>query len=68
MLFEENKSLLRETVELGREIKFLQNDKGYLEKVAREKYGMLKKDEEVYYLSPEARKKRKRRTECVPLP
>jgi cell division protein FtsB len=67
MLFEENKSLLKKTVELGREIKLLQHDKGYLEKVAREKYGMLKKNEEVYYLSPQAREKGKRKKEC-PLP
>ncbi|CAK8713562.1 MAG: cell division protein FtsB [Candidatus Electronema aureum] len=48
----ENRLLLRETVQLNEEIKLLQHDDQYLEKIAREKYGMLKKNEEVYYTQP----------------
>ena len=49
---EENKILLRDAVQLKEEIRLLQHDERYLEKIAREKYGMLKKNEEVYYISP----------------
>jgi cell division protein FtsB len=49
---EENKTLLRETVQLNEEIRLLQHDERYLEQLAREKYGMLRKNEEVYYVSP----------------
>ncbi|WP_417917066.1 FtsB family cell division protein [Candidatus Electronema sp. JC] len=49
---EENKILLRETVQLNEEIRLLQHDERHLEKIAREKYGMLRKNEEVYYVSP----------------
>lgn len=57
MLAEENKRLLQKTVELEQEIDLLRHDKAYLEKVAREEFGMLKKNEEVYYLSPDAKRK-----------
>lgn len=56
-LVEENKKLLQEKATLEKEIDLLLHDKRYLEKVAREKYGMLKKNEEVYYLEPLAKKK-----------
>ncbi len=56
-LAEANRKLLENTAALKKEIELLQHDKAYLEKVAREKYGMLKRSEEVYYLSPEARRK-----------
>ena len=55
-LVEENKRLLEEKAALEKEIDLLQHDKAYLERVAREKYGMLKKNEEVYYLSPSVKK------------
>ncbi len=48
----ENQLLLRETMQLAEEIKLLQHDERHLEKIAREKYGMLKKNEEVYYYEP----------------
>ena len=54
-LVEENARLLTEKAALEKEIDLLLHDKAYLEKVAREKYGMLKKNEEVYYLDPPAR-------------
>ncbi|MCI5163384.1 MAG: septum formation initiator family protein [Candidatus Electrothrix sp. AX5] len=56
-LVEENKRLLQEKAALEKEIDLLMHDKTYLEKVAREKYGMLKKNEEVYYLDPQAKNK-----------
>lgn len=56
-LVEENKRLLEEKAALEKEIDLLLHDKEYLEKIAREKYGMLKKNEEVYYLDPKAKKK-----------
>lgn len=55
-LAENNKRLLEEKAALEKEIDLLLHDKDYLEKVAREKYGMLKKNEEVYYLGPQAKK------------
>lgn len=53
---EENRRLLEETAELKKEIELLEYDKAYLEKVAREKYGLLKRNEEVYYLRPQAKR------------
>jgi cell division protein FtsB len=55
-LIEENKRLRQEKVALEKEIDLLLHDKAYLEKVAREKYGMLKKNEEVYYLERQTKK------------
>lgn len=55
-LIEENKRLLEEKAALEKEIDLLLHDKAYLEKMAREKYGLLKKNEEVYYLDPQAKK------------
>ncbi len=49
---EENKILLRETVQINEEIRLLQHDERHLEQLAREQYGMLKKNEEVYFYGP----------------
>ncbi len=49
---EENKTLLRETMQLAEEVRLLQHDERHLEQIARGKYGMLKKNEEVYYYEP----------------
>ncbi|RWX50033.1 Septum formation initiator [Candidatus Electrothrix marina] len=49
--------MLEEKAALEKEIDLLMHDKNYLEKVARGKYGMLKKNEEVYYLDPQAKNK-----------
>ncbi len=46
----ENERLRQETAELYEAIRRLKHDDKYLEKIAREKYGMLKKNEEVYYI------------------
>ena len=46
----DNKTLHQRNVELAQEIELLKNDKDYLEQLAREKYGLLKKNEEVYNL------------------
>ncbi len=48
----ENEQLLQEIVQLRKEIQLLQHDVQYLEKIAREKYGMLKSNEEVYNVNP----------------
>ena len=46
----DNKILHQRNIELAQEIELLKNDKDYLEQLAREKYGLLKKNEEVYNL------------------
>lgn len=44
----ENKNLEHRNAELNKEIYRLRNDDAYLEEVARQKYGLLKKNETVY--------------------
>lgn len=56
-LAEENVRLEARNVELTADIKRLQSDNAYLEKVAREKHGLLKKDEMIFDF--EANKKKK---------
>lgn len=46
----DNKILHQRNIELAQEIELLKNDPDYLEQLAREKYGLLKKNEEVYIL------------------
>jgi cell division protein FtsB len=56
-LTEENSRLEAKNVELAEDIKKLQSDKAYLEKIAREKHGLLKKDEMVFdFEKPEKKK------------
>lgn len=45
---QENARLERNNAALRQEIKRLKTDEAYIEKVAREKHGLLKKDERVY--------------------
>ena len=52
VLLEKNSRLEKENRELAREIDLLKHDEKYLEAIAREKYGMLKNNEEVYYVRP----------------
>ena len=47
----QNEELLRVNTELQEEIDRLRNDDEYLERIAREKYGMLKKNEQVFDFS-----------------
>ena len=47
-LNEENERLEARNVELTADIQRLQSDNAYLEKIAREKHGLLKKDEMVF--------------------
>ena len=47
-LAQDNMTLQRRNVELAEEIERLKHDEVYLEQLARKKYGMLKKNEEVY--------------------
>jgi cell division protein FtsB len=49
-LAHDNKMLQQRNIELAEEIERLKNDEAYLEHVAREKYGLLKKNEEIYEL------------------
>ncbi len=56
-LTEENIRLEARNVELTADIQRLQSDKAYLERIAREKHGLLKKDEMVFDF--EANKKKK---------
>jgi cell division protein FtsB len=49
-LVRENKALQQRNVELAGEIERLKHDDAYLEDLARKKYGMLKRNEEVYEL------------------
>jgi len=45
--------LEQENIRLKEERQLLENDPVYLEKVAREKMGLIRKDEVVYQLTPE---------------
>jgi cell division protein FtsB len=56
-LNEENERLESRNVELTADIQRLKSDNAYLEKIAREKHGLLKKDEMVFDF--EANKKKK---------
>lgn len=56
-LAEENVRLEARNVELSADIQRLQSDNAYLEKVAREKHGLLKKDEMVFDFETTKKKK-----------
>lgn len=51
-LTQENLRLTQENLRLKEDIQRIQHDDHYLEQIAREKYNMLRKNEEVYYISP----------------
>jgi cell division protein DivIC len=46
------KELVRENIRLSEEKKLLQNDPAYLEKVARERMGLIKEGEVIYRIVP----------------
>ena len=48
--------LQQRNLALAEEIERLKNDEAYLEHLAREKYGMLKKNEEIYELKTSRKK------------
>ncbi len=56
-LVRDNRTLQHRNVQLAEEIERLKNDESYLEQLAREKYGLLKKNEEVYELRTSQPKK-----------
>lgn len=56
-LTEENRRLEERNVELTEEIHRLRTDEQFLEKVARQKHGLLKKDETVFDFAPAKKKK-----------
>ncbi len=51
-LRQKNSGLIEENLRLKKEISRIQHDDRYLEQIAREKYNMLRKNEEVYYIAP----------------
>ncbi len=53
----QTETLIKSNEELKTEIERLKNDDAYLEKVAREKYGLLKKNERVFDFSGESNEK-----------
>lgn len=57
-LTRENQELEIRNRELAEEVDRLQSDDTYLETMAREKYGLLKKNETVYDFGPPAKKKK----------
>ena len=54
--FEQNR-LIQENKEMEKDIKRLQSDEEYLEQVAREEHGMLKKNEMVFDFAKKKKKK-----------
>ena len=55
----ENKEIEEKNVSLRKEIEQIQNDPEYLEKVARDKYGLLKENEMVFEFTPGKKEKKK---------
>ena len=51
-----NKELATQNSELQEEIDRLKTDKVYLEKIARERYGLIKKNEIIYQFKPKRKK------------
>ena len=56
-LVAEQEILVQQNRDMKQDIERLQNDKKYLEQVAREKYGMLKDNEMVFDFAKEKKKK-----------
>ncbi|MBU1231298.1 MAG: septum formation initiator family protein [Proteobacteria bacterium] len=56
-LAEQTEALIIKNKELAEGVERLQNDEGYLEQVAREEHGMLKKNEMVFDFAKEKKKK-----------
>lgn len=54
-LQEQTEALMEKNEELRAEIERLKHDDAYLEQVAREKYGLLKKNERVFDFSKESK-------------
>jgi cell division protein FtsB len=55
----ENKEIEEKNGSLRKEIEQIQNDPEYLEKVARDKYGLLKENEMVFEFTPGKKEKKK---------
>lgn len=53
----EQQRLIQENKDISEDIEHLQKDKSYLEQVAREEYGMLKKNEMVFDFNKDEKKK-----------
>lgn len=57
-LVRENKALAKHNAELRHDMDRLQHDSAYLEELARQKYGLLKKNEMVFEYKPAKKKKK----------
>ncbi|GBE13354.1 cell division protein FtsB [bacterium BMS3Bbin14] len=57
-LVRENKALVKHNAELRHDVDRLQHDGAYLEELARQKYGLLKKNEMVFEYKPAKKKKK----------
>ena len=60
VLARENSVLEEQNAELRQEIQRLQHDEAYLEELARKKYGLLRKNEEVYDFGSSRSSKKKK--------
>ncbi len=58
-LQQENAEIEKKNSSLQKEIERIQNDPHYLEKVARDKYGLLKENEMIFDFSPGKKEKKK---------
>ena len=56
MLAAENSRLEARNLELSEDIRRLRSDEAYIEEIARQKHGLLNKNETVYEVKPRARK------------
>lgn len=56
-LAQENKQLEEKNAEIAKDIERLKSNDSYLEEVARQKHGLLKKNETVYEFEPPKKKK-----------
>jgi cell division protein FtsB len=56
MLAAENSRLEARNLELSEDIRRLKSDEEYIEEIARQKHGLLKKNETVYEFTPRAKK------------
>jgi cell division protein FtsB len=56
MLAAENSRLEARNLELSEDIRRLRSDEAYIEEIARQKHGLLKKNETVYEFKPRSKK------------
>ena len=59
----ENREIEEKNASLRKEIELIQNDPEYFQKVARDKYGLLKENEMVFEFTPSKKEKKKTKKE-----